>query len=449
MGPAIARAQTADSRLTEQGEYLATASDCTACHTAPGGKPMAGGLKMASPLGTIVSTNITPSKSHGIGQYSFDQFDRAVRGGVRGDGARLYPAMPYTAYARLTDDDMRALYAYFMQAVKPVEATPEKTRLPFPFNIRLSMAAWNMLFLDRAPFRPNPARSAEWNRGAYLVQGPAHCGSCHTPRNFLMAEKSDTALAGAALGGWFAPNITSDPVSGIGGWSADELTTYLRTGHAAGKAQSAGPMAEAIDASLRHLKDSDLRAIAVYLKSTAPVRDAADSRAAYAWGKPGDDLAAIRGVALPKNLDDMTGPQLYDANCASCHQAQGQGSFDGALPPLFHNAALGRSRPDNLVMVVLNGLRRQPDVNMPAFGYTLSDTQTANLVNYLTQKWGNPRAQVTAKEVAVLRAGGAASPLLPLARIGMLLAGAVIIAALSWLWFRRRAGRQFERKARG
>ena len=313
------------------------------------------------------------------------------------------------------------------------------------------MAAWNLLFLDRRVFTPDPARGAEWNRGAYLVQGAAHCGACHTPRNVLMAEKTNRALGGEALGGWFAPNITSDPISGVGGWSVDELASYLRTGHARGKAQAGGPMAEAIDASLRHLEEPDLRAIAVYLKSTVPVRNPADSRAAFAWGQPGDDLAAIRGVGLPKNLDDMTGPQLYDAHCASCHQAQGQGSFDGALPPLFHNAALGRSRPDNLAMVVLNGLRRHPDVNMPAFGRDLSDVQVARLVNYLTVKWGNPQAQIAAKEVATLRTGGPRSPLLLLVQAGMVLAGALVVAGLAWLWSRRRRFRRVgaERRADG
>ncbi|MGO4408955.1 MULTISPECIES: c-type cytochrome [unclassified Brevundimonas] len=434
-----AQAQTtADAALIQRGEYLAIAGDCVACHTAPGGRSMAGGLKMASPLGTIVSTNITPSRTHGIGGYSFTQFDRAVRGGVRADGAQLYPAMPYTAYAKLTEDDTRALYAYFMHSVQPVDVAPEKTRLPFPFNIRLSMAGWNLLFLNKKPFAPDPERSAEWNRGAYLVEGPAHCGSCHTPRNILMAESSRNVLSGAALGGWFAPNITSDPVSGVGGWSVEELAGYLRTGHAAGKAQAAGPMAEAIDASLRHLDEADLRAIAVYLKSSPPVRRKGDTRPAFAWGQASDDLASIRGVALPANLDQMTGPQLYDAHCATCHQAQGQGSFDGGLPSLFHNAALGRSRPDNLVMVVLNGLHRQPDVNMPAFGRDLSDIQVATLVNYLTEQWGNPQSQVTAKQVATLRAGGPTSPLVFMVQASMLLVLVLIVAGLVGLWLRRK-----------
>ncbi|WP_235037676.1 MULTISPECIES: cytochrome c [unclassified Novosphingobium] len=442
LAPPLSPARAADDAEVKRGGYLAIASDCTACHTAPGGQPMAGGLRMASPLGTIVSTNISPSQEHGIGRYSFAQFDRAVRHGIRGDGARLYPAMPYTAYAKLTDQDMLALYAYFMTAVRPVETSPEHTRLPFPFNMRLSMAGWNILFLDSGTFVSDPKHTSEWNRGAYLVQGAAHCGSCHTPRGFLMQEKSGQPMAGSALGGWFAPNITSDAISGIGGWSVEELTTYLRTGHAPGKAQAAGPMAEAIDASLRHMNEADLRAIAVYLKSVAPVRNSADSRPAFAWGTAGDDLPSIRGVGLPGNLDEMTGPQLYDAHCASCHQSQGQGSFDGALPSLFHNAALGRSRADNLVMVILNGLRRHPDVNMPAFGHALSDIQLATLSNYLTSKWGNPQTQITAKEIGTLRAGGAPSPLLLLARGGMLLIAILLIVALVWWQYRRLSKRQ-------
>lgn len=427
-----------DAAMVKRGEYLAIAGDCIACHTAPGGSPMAGGLSLPTPLGPIVSTNITPSKTHGIGNYSQAQFTRALRQGVRADGARLYPAMPYPAYAQVTDDDAQALYAYFMHGVQPVESTPPATRLPFPFNIRLAMAGWNLLYLDSRPFTPDPGRSAEWNRGAYLVNGLTHCVTCHTPRNALMAEDASRALGGGEVGPWHAPNITSDPVSGIGGWSVDELVTYMRLGHAPGKSQAGGPMAEAIDASLRYLSEPDLRAIAGYLKTVPPVRNPADTQPSYSWGAAGDDLHSIRGVAWPQDRNKMTGPQIYDAYCASCHQAQGQGSFEGGLPPLFHNAALGRLNTNNLVMVTLEGVRRDHGTRMPGFAHELTDAQVATLGNYLTQRWGNSKARVTTEQVATLRAGGAATPLLALARGAMVVAALVVLALVAWGVQRRR-----------
>jgi mono/diheme cytochrome c family protein len=216
LASAAVRAEDTANQV-KRGEYLALASDCVACHTAPGGKPFAGGLAMATPIGAVVSTNITPSKAHGIGNYSQQQFADALRRGIRADGAHLYPAMPYAAYTLMDDADIAALYAYFMHAVAAVDTSPAQTSLPFPFNIRASMAVWNLLYLDARPFTPDSGKSAQWNRGAYLVRGPAHCGDCHTPRNLLMAEKSSAELAGAQLGPWFGPNITSDANSGIGG----------------------------------------------------------------------------------------------------------------------------------------------------------------------------------------------------------------------------------------
>ena len=430
-GPALA----ADEATIARGRYVATASDCIACHTAPGGAPMAGGLPLATPIGAVMSTNITPSKQNGIGNYTLEQFDAAVRKGVRADGTHLYPAMPYTSYVLLSDEDVAALYAYFMEGVEPVESRPPATQLPFPFNIRLSMAAWNLLFLDKGPFEPDPARDAQWNRGAYLARGAAHCGTCHTPRNLFMAEDGSRELAGADIAPWHAPNITSDANSGIGGWSVEELVAYMRDGSTA-KSQAAGPMAEAIDHSLRHLTEEDLTAIAVYLKTVPPVRDAADSQPVFAWGEPSDELAGIRGGGWPQDRDEMSGAQLYDAYCATCHQAQGQGSH--GLPSLVHNTALGRENTDNLVMVMLAGLHRQPDILMPGFAHELSDTQVATLGNYLIAHFGNPAASVTAGQVAALRAGGAASDGLILAARAGLAAGALVALLLIAFLLRRR-----------
>ena len=435
---------TADGELVRRGEYLAIAGDCFACHTAPEGKPFAGGLVLPTPIGEIIATNITPSKTHGIGTYTLAQFSAALRLGVRADGAPLYPAMPYTAYAKVTDDDASALYAYFMQKVAPVDATPAPTNLPFPFDIRLSMVAWNLLFLDSKPFVPDPAKSVEWNRGAYLSRGLAHCGTCHTPRNLLMAEESSREFAGGDVGPWRAPNITSDVTSGIGGWNTDELLAYLRDGRAANKAQAAGPMAEAVDHSLRHLSEADARSIVVYLKSVPAIQDPADSRPLYAWGDAADDLARIRGVALPDDPNRMTGAQLYDAWCATCHQARGQGSFDGGLPPLFHNTALGSANTNNLVAVILDGIVRQvesAEVVMPGFAHDLSDAQTASLAGYLLRQYGNPAEAVTAEQVRALRSGAGASSNLVLVTRLVLGGFLIAIAALIFAAARRRLSR--------
>lgn len=428
-----------DAPSTQRGAYLATAGDCAACHTAPGGQLFAGGLGVPTPLGNIVATNITPSKTAGIGNYTEAQFRDALRKGIRADGKHLYPAMPYTAYAQLDDADVQALYDYFMHAVKPVDVATTPTRLPFPFNIRLSMAAWNLLFLDSKPFAADPARSAEWNRGAYLARGLAHCSTCHTPRNLLMAEQSSRELAGGDAGTWFAPNITADPSSGVGNWSTAQLVDYLKLGHASGKAQAAGPMAEAVDNSLRHLDDTDLQAIATYLKTVPAQHDPADTRPVDRWGGPSAEPDVAR-TALPDDADKMSGAQIYDAYCSSCHQSRGQGSFDGELPPLFHNTATGHTRTANLVMVILDGITWHTDasgVHMPGFANELSDPQISTLANWLLQHYGNPAATVSTAQVQTLRAGGAATHLVLLARLVLALVALLILVILIALWRRR------------
>lgn len=436
-------ASSDSATLIQQGKYLATAGDCIACHTAPGGKPFAGGLALPTPIGDIISTNITPSKTHGIGSYTLEQFANALRKGIKANGDHEYPAMPYTSYAKVSDADIQAMYEYFMKEVQPVDTAPPPTDLPFPFNIRTSMAAWNLLFLDAKPYEPIPDKGELWNRGAYLTQGLTHCTTCHTPRNTLMAEDFSLNLAGGDVGPWHAPNITSDSNSGIGAWSDQEIMDYLRTGNADGKGQAAGPMAEAIDHSLRHLNESDLKAIAVYLKTVPAVANTANSRPAYAWGAAADDLKSIRGVPLPEDLNLMTGPQLYDAQCASCHQAQGQGSKDG-LPALFHNTALGTTNTDNLVLVILNGIPRLPDVPgaiMPAFRTQLSDQQVSTLGSYLISNFGNPQATITVEQVKTLRSGQATAStpdLVWLARAGLITGGIILLLILGFFVQRSR-----------
>jgi mono/diheme cytochrome c family protein len=432
-----------------RGEYLATAADCGACHTAPGSKPFAGGLPIDTPLGTIYSTNITPSADFGIGRYTEEEFSRALRRGIRRDGANLYPAMPYTSYARFTEDDAHALYVYFTQAVKPVEQLAPPTQLPFPMNIRASMMAWNLLFLDSAAFVPDPHQSAEWNRGAYLVQGAAHCSTCHTPRGFLMQEKTSRALSGAQVGPWYAPNITSDPMSGIGRWTKEELAAYLRTGHLSGKAQAAGSMGEAVEDSFQHLAAADLDAIATYIKSVAAVHSPADDASRFTAGKMFSELGALRGRdGIRSDTDaDPSGAALFQGNCGSCHSAEGQGSKDGYYPSLFANSATGARNATNLVATILYGVDRTTSGRqafMPGFGghatdaNPLSDRDIVVLGNYVLAHYGSADTAVTEQQVAEERRGGPSSPLLALARGGIAAAAIVVFLGVAFLIFRRR-----------
>ena len=435
--------------VIKRGEYLATAADCGACHTAPGGKPFAGGLPIATPLGTIYSTNITPSAEFGIGRYTEENFSRALRRGVRRDGANLYPAMPYTSYAKFTEEDAHALYLYFTQAVKPVEQRPPPTKLPFPMNIRASMMAWNLLFLDAASFVPDPHQSAEWNRGAYLVQGAAHCSTCHTPRGFLMQEEGSRALSGAQVGPWYAPNITSDPISGIGRWTKEELVAYLRTGHLSGKAQAAGSMGEAVEHSFQHLAAADLGAIATFIKNVPPVHDPADQVSRFSAGKMFSELAALRGreAVRSDSESDPTGAELFQGNCASCHSAEGQGSKDGYYPSLFSNSATGARNATNLIAAILYGVNRTTSSGqafMPGFGghttdaNALRDRDITALGNYVLTHYGSANTTITEQQVAEVRRGGPSSPLLALARGGMATAAVVVFLGFAVLVVRRR-----------
>ncbi|SEK38442.1 Cytochrome c, mono-and diheme variants [Roseateles sp. YR242] len=436
--PGLARAQdTQDAKpeaaLIERGRQLSIAADCAACHTAPkGGAPFAGGYGIESPMGDIIATNITPSQSHGIGSYTLAQFRAALREGVRKDGTHLYPAMPYTAYTQLTDADTQALYAYFMHAVKPVDQPVAETKLPFPFSIRASMAVWNALFLKDERFKPDPAQPELVNRGAYLSNALAHCSACHTPRNMLMAEQvGKPFLSGGSVGPWFAPNITSDPVQGVGGWSDDELLQYMKTGRVQGKAQAAGPMAEAIEHSLQHLPDEDLKAIVAYLKQVAPVGgDAAKPR--YGYGEAAHDEFDMRG--LTQGAD--AGWRVFSGSCAHCHQANGTGTSSNEYPSLFNNTATGGDRADNLIATILHGVNRTVQGKphfMPAFGdeasYTdrLSDQEIADLSNYVLTRYGNHAVKVSADDVRVAREGGP-KPFLVKARPAMV--PAMVLVAL-------------------
>lgn len=439
-----AEADGGDPQSIKRGEYLAIASDCAACHTAPGGKPFAGGLPITSPVGTIFSTNITPSISAGIGNYSEADFARAVRKGVRKDGENLYPAMPYTSYRLLIDADIHDLYNYFRHGVAAVDVVPHPTELPFPMNIRLSMIGWNLLFLSGGGFVANPRQSADWNRGAYLANGPAHCSTCHTPRGFLMQELSGRNLAGGPVGPWFAPNITSDAISGIGSWTQQEIGQYLRTGSLPPKARAAGSMGEAVEHSFQYLTATDIAAIATYIKTIPAIHDASDSESRFSYGGAGSVLGTLRGSNGVKSDTDASpsGAELFVSNCASCHAPRGEGSKDDYYPSLFHNSVTGSANPDNLIATILYGVDRRissGQAYMPGFGgdradtNQLSDQEIVLLANYVLEQYGRVSKPVTSDDVAVARRGGPPSQLVLLARIGIAAAVVVFLLLVAFL----------------
>lgn len=436
----IAHAQVAGDVNTDQmvqrGQYLATAADCIACHTAPkGGQAFAGGYGIDSPLGTIYSTNITPSKVAGIGNYSEADFAKAVREGVTPDGTHLYPAMPYASYANMTDADVADLYAYFMHAVKPVDEKPKETALPFPFNIRASMAVWNMMFAGKHPVVLSDDANEELKRGEYLVNTLEHCAECHTPRNVAMGIDWSKNLSGGEVGSWYAPNITSDKASGIGNWTQEQLVQYLRTGSVPGLAQAAGPMAEAVSNSLQHLSDKDLNSIAAYLKSTKPIASAEQSSRAN-QGQPHSDDNQVRGmnVASGEAVDQgSVGAIIYSGSCAACHRPNGDGTE--TYPQLYHNTATGAVNPNNLISTILYGVDRNvgdKHVLMPGFGpdayvNQLSYQEVADVTNYVLKSYGNSSVTVTAKDVETVAHGG---PAPAIASLGKFAVPAIVVIVL-------------------
>lgn len=396
--------------LIKQGEYVARTADCVACHTTHHDKPFAGGLGMALPMGNVYSTNITSDKETGIGNYTLEQFTRVLRQGVAADGHNLYPAMPYPSYTKMSDDEIKALYAYFMHGVKPVHEPNRKPDFSWPLTMRWPLKFWNMLFLDEGAYVPKEGQSEEWNRGAYLVQGPTHCGTCHTPRGLGMQERAydetgNEFLSGADIDSWHAFNITPDKNSGIGGWTTDELVQYLRSGNVPGKAQAAGQMAEAIEHSFSHMSDGDLKAIALYLQSIQPSNDG-DERPRFAYGQPDDSYLKLRAQPTSQDAPEERGARVFSENCAACHGPSGEGSPDGYYPSMMHNSVVGTPYTNNLVNVILQGVHRKTqsgDVLMPAFKDHLSNEDIAALVNFVTQHFGHPDAEVTPDAIKALR----------------------------------------------
>ncbi|MGX1349613.1 mono/diheme cytochrome c family protein [Bradyrhizobium elkanii] len=378
----------------ERGRYLAITSDCASCHTVPGGKPFAGGRPIETPFGSIVAPNITPDLETGIGAWSEEAFDAAVRKGVRPNGARLYPAMPYNAYTKMSRDDVDAIRAY-LNSLDPVSNAVIADTLPFPFNIRAAMRVWDALYFKAGEFKPDPAKSAEWNRGAFLVDGPGHCGACHTPKTFLGGDRTDQYLRGSYLQGWSAPDITNDKRTGLGEWSAEDVASYLKTGHNRISAAT-GPMAEAVTLSTSHMTDEDTRAIAAYLKSLP--------------GKANTD------APLPANSAMMSaGNAIYRDQCSACHGIEGKGV--AKLFPSVASSSMVRSNdPTTAIRIVLRGARSvgtrgEPTApGMPSYGWQLDDGQVAAVLNYIRNSWGGAAPAVDAKDVSRVRSDTALRP---------------------------------------
>jgi mono/diheme cytochrome c family protein len=396
--PALAGAD-----LVARGEYLARAADCAACHTAPGGKPFAGGVAFKLPMiGTLYSTNITPDKDTGIGAWSDEDFVRALHDGIDKEAERLYPVFPYTSYTLMTRDDALAIKAYLF-SLKPINYRPPANDVAFPFNQRYLMTFWNLLFKPGHRFEPNADQPADWNRGAYLVEALGHCGDCHTPRNLLFGLKSHEKFAGALIQGWKAYNITPDPKWGIGAWSDEQVGSYLSQGHAEGRSSASGPMAEVVDNSLRFLTDDDVAAMSTYLKSVPAVSDAGGAAAVQT-------PAATEQITGSTGLNAGSQPlglRVFEGACASCH------SFDGT-GVIFSNATLLGTRTvndpagTNATRAILQGTHLHTSLGkifMPEFGNGYSDAEIAALVNFVTSRFGTSASALTPDEVASRRQG--------------------------------------------
>jgi mono/diheme cytochrome c family protein len=404
----VAAQQAVDTELLARGAYLSKAADCAGCHTARiGGAPFAGGFSMSSPFGVIISTNITPDPEHGIGRYSYDDFARVLRVGVAPGNKHLYPAMPYTAFAKLTDDDIHALYGYMMNGVAAVAVTPPPTRVPFPFNQRWLLGAWQALFVPKGVYQPIDGKDRLWNRGAYLVQSLGHCGSCHTPRGYAYQEKgydesSAHFLTGEVNDDWFAPSLRNSPGSGIGRIGEQDLVSFMKTGHGAGVA-AYGTMVDTIQTSLQYLSAEDLQAIARYLKALPAQEDPASYH-------PDEAAVAERTAAEGNRTLDVEsgGAAVYKGFCLQCHQSDGRG-IPKLYPALAGNPSVLTKDSTSLVRLVLQGgstpetQTGPPPQSMPAFGATLSDLQIAQVLTYLRDAWGNDADPVSANDVAGIR----------------------------------------------
>jgi thiosulfate dehydrogenase len=391
-------ASAATSELIRRGEYVARLGDCIACHTAPGGNLMAGGLELKTPFGSLYSTNITPDSKTGVGKYSFEQFDRAMRKGVAADGRNLYSAMPYPSYAKMTGDDMRALYAYLTQGLAPVNQSNKPAKMSWPFSMRWGLSLWNWAFLDDTPFQPDPTHNAVWNRGAYLVQGLGHCGACHTPRGIAFQEKAVTQagskgeffLAGETVEAWRALSLRNL-------WTVEDTVLLLKTGQNR-FASVSGNMVEVIHNSTQHFSDVDLTAVATYLKSLPPGENDLPMPAVPVH---------VAASTIPTKLFSTRGGLGYVQFCVDCHRQDGAGVRE-IFPSLAQNPSVASADPATLLHITLTGWKTaqtatHPRVyTMPAFS-RLSDQELAEILSFVRESWGNNAGSIKVSQVKQLR----------------------------------------------
>lgn len=392
-----------NAEVLARGRYVAQSADCFACHSVPGGKAYAGGLAMQTPVGAIYSTNITPDPETGIGRYSLQQFNNAVKHGVRGDGAPLYPAMPYPSYTIMPDGDIAAMYAYFMQEVTPIKQANQAPTMPKLMAMRWPVAYWQALFAPARAFTPNPKWDGQTNRGAYLVEGPGHCGACHTPRGAvgyqekaLSLADNDHFLSGAVVDGWRAKSLRGEE-NGLGTWSEAEIALFLKTGRTDTSA-AFGAMADVVEHSMQHMSDTDLHGIARYLKALPPVTGRLATR-------PRQTDTTTQ--ALLDGSDVSRGAMLYTENCVACHRADGKG-VARIFPALDGNSAVFANNAQSVIQITLEG-GRMPHTPADTMAYTmpafkqLSDADVATVVNFVRTSWSNNAATVRTEDVTDMR----------------------------------------------
>jgi mono/diheme cytochrome c family protein len=387
--------QSSLEETIKRGEYLAHASDCIACHTKHDGAPFAGGLPMVTPFGTLYSPNITPDVQFGIGNWSADDFYRMLHTGHSRDGTLLYPAMPFPAYTKMTRADSDALFAY-LSSLKPLPVQNRENELRFPYNNRSLLIGWRTLYFHEGEFQPDPKHDAQWNRGAYLVEGPGHCGTCHTAINALGGSSDEKAFAGGLIPmqNWYAPSLTLNKEAGLGDWRQQDIIDLLKAGTSL-RGAVYGPMAEVVHNSLQYLTDADVLAMAVYLKTLPEHSDS---------GSESNSRGATRVSAsvLAK------GSALYKSQCSSCHQSDGRGA-PPAYPPLAQNPSIEMESSVNAIRMVLNGgyppetAGNPRPYGMPPFAQVLSDDDIAAVVTYIRVSWGNTGEPVSPAEVNTLR----------------------------------------------
>lgn len=395
-GRAMHRTSAGPYVSVTRGRYLARLGDCKDCHTAKGGEPWAGGRAVPTPFGIIYSTNITPDPSTGIGNWTYRDFYRAMHAGVSRDGSNLYPAFPYPWFTHMTRRDVYDLKAY-LDTVTPVHQRKPDNKLMWPLGYRTVMTVWNRLYFDAGTYQPDPDKSAQWNRGAYLVRGIAHCGACHTGRNFAGASDMSDPFQGGMAEHVFAPDLTSDPRTGLGNWSVDEIVEYLGTG-SNDITSAAGPMATVVHMSTQYMSKSDRQAIAVYLKSIPaahPEREAADNHI---------DESIMRA-----------GKAVYVDNCQGCHMDDGKG-LKHVFPPLRGSSAILAAKPQTLIQAVLAGAKKPATkakptgLAMPAFDRKLSNAQVAHVLTYIRNSWGNHASAVSPGTVGSMRDTSSSTP---------------------------------------